>query len=161
MSQILPFINGVLTCIICHFFCLPSGVGVLRGADVIFSIFELNTTTAVQSVKHFRPKDSRFRIVMFLSLHIHLKTALVLFDFSVLDVQGIAIQHFLNSSHVNHFLFLLSNIKCKDRQDCHAICKLKADCISCQFQLPRVLWKLVWKCQCSICHFQPKRRMCP
>jgi hypothetical protein len=43
-----------------------------------------------------------------------LKTALVLFDIAVLKVQGIAVLHFPNSSHVNHFLFLLSNIKCKD-----------------------------------------------
>ena len=160
MCQILPFVNLIYAHFICNFSCLPSGVGVFSGADVIFSIFELNTAISNHSVQGSDNFHCLFGLFAFIGCDIHLKTALVLFDFSVLDVQGIAVQHFLDSSNVNHFLFLLSNLKCKGRQDCHAICKLKADYISCQFQPPRVLWKLVWKCQCSICHFQPKRRMC-
>lgn len=161
VCHIIPIVNNALKMFVCNFSCLPPRIGMLGQADIIFFIFEMNLAALSKiSSQTFHPFNRFFRSVKDNCGGIHLKTALVLFDIAIFKVQDIAVLHFPNSSHVNHFLFLLSNIKCKCRRDFHAICKLKADCISCQFQPPRVQWKLVQKCQCSICHFQAKRRSC-
>ena len=161
VCQILPFIYNGTIVFFCQFLCLRFSVGVFCVTEVVFAIFELNTTVTRYFILNSGPKNGFFRSIKRNGYSVDLISALVPFDFAIFNVQGIAVLHFPNSSHVNHFLFLLSKIKCKDRRDFHAICKLKADYISCQFQLPRVLWTLVQKCQCSICHFQAKCHSCP
>lgn len=161
MCQIIPIKDNTLKMFSCNFSCLPPRIGMFGQANIIFSIFEPNLAALSKiSSQTLHPFNCIFRSVEDDCGGIHLKTALVLFDIAILKIQSITIQHFLDSSNVNHFYFSFSNLKCKGRQDCHAICKLKADYISCQFQPPRVWWKLVWKCQRSICHFQAKCRKC-